>query len=114
MKIPIKSTFYDNDKCVEEVNTIGIKTNDKIIYSINSKQNILQFSKNNPIFIRIIDDGKLVIDINNNKALIELNSNMLFELPVEFINYECNDTKVIIEYKLETEENNKKLIIEIE
>ena len=114
MKIPINYAFFQNNKCVEQEKLNAIKYNNKIVYKINDIQNIIYTNKMEYSFIRKLPDSIFTLDIAQKKATISLNSNLIFDIKVEKLKYEFTNNKIIIEYKLETDEDLKKLIITLE
>ena len=92
----------------------AIKYNNKIVYKINDIQNIIYTNKMEYSFIRKLPDSIFTLDIAQKKATISLNSNLIFDIKVEKLKYEFTNNKIIIEYKLESDEDLKKLIITLE
>lgn len=64
-------------------------------------------------FIRENDDYKFIIDINKKESLYTLKKqNMSFDIDVEKVSFEKKKENIIFTYKISTEDEEFKLIIE--
>lgn len=94
---------YKNIKALEKENTLifiidGIKT-----------------SLNESLFVRETDEYKFSLNINDKKCLYTLKEqNMSFDIEVEKVVYKKEKDNIILEYKISSDEEKFKIVINVE
>lgn len=94
---------YKNIKALEKENTLifiieGIKT-----------------SLNESLFVRETDEYKFYLNINDKKCLYTLKEqNMSFDIEVEKVVYKKEKDNIILEYKISSDEEKFKIVINVE
>lgn len=88
------------------INTIGIKEENKLKFFLEQKKVTLLLNEDNIIMDRIIDNEtyiKIIFDKNNPKAMCIMNNN-IFDMNIEVNLLIIEKDKIIIKYKLEENE----------
>ena len=106
--------LYKNDNLKIFKNNIAYLQNfDKIVFVVEEEKFVIEKKDDNLQFIKENKDSKFLLTIGkNNESIILLKEPYLeYKVKVEQCNYEYKDKKIIIEYKLESDED--KTLVEI-
>ena len=103
------SLYKDNRRELDFNNIKALSVNDTLSFIVDE----IKTSINDNYFIRENDEFKFELDILNKTAsyLLKENNN-LFDIDVEEVIITKEDNTIIIEYKISSDENNIKIIIE--
>lgn len=106
----INIRLYKGNQIEYEKNNIKSIINDENISFIVDD---VKTTLNKDSFIRETDDYKFIIDINKKESLYTLKKqNMSFDIEVESVSYINKEKEIELTYKISTEDELFKLIIE--
>lgn len=105
------TTYQENTLLFNESTICHIEDN-VLEYSTDADTIRINLDK----FKFIKENLESILKISENKCTLKLKElNKVFEIPIDFVNYEWNENKkFILEYKLESQEKPLKIVIEIE
>lgn len=106
----INIKLYKNNRLEQEYNDIKcIAKDNTFTFNIDNVKSII----NNKEFIRETKEYKFRLGIEDKKGYYKLKEkNMLFDIEIEKINYKVENNNIILEYKINTDEEKFKVIIE--
>ena len=114
-KINLKATLISNEENLN-IETSGIKTNNKIVYKENNITVTILIYNNKIEMNRTCNEYKINLVFEKNKNTISKYN--VFGMPKEFLletktkKLEITDTKILIDYNLEGNEFSYQLILE--
>ena len=98
--------LYQNDQLVEEYLSLNVLNN---IYKVDDN---LSYSHDNKTVLKKAEDYSIIIDLNNGKMIINLDSDKLNgELSLFKYEVSNNDNEIILLYQTSEEEPINKIII---
>jgi hypothetical protein len=98
--------LYQNDQLVEEYLSLNVLNN---IYKVDDN---LSYSHDNKTVLKKTEDYSIIIDLNNGKMIINLDSDKLNgELSLFKYEVSNNDNEIILLYQTSEEEPINKIII---
>ena len=106
----INISIYENNNLLSKNTTTAFITEDSMEYNTendNIKINLIHFSFNK-------ENGDSLLKITDNECTLTLKElNQSLNIPLEYLNYNIENNNISLEYKLESQENPLKIIIDI-